>query len=223
MFVKIFSEEAYGTHCLDLIRWKLLQISLPGYPYQGPKSSLGKLLSVGIACIGLPIFLLYICLMGRFLGRNLQTLYNKLVCCGRRNDRSLDPDSVKGREAVTRPMRVPGWVCLVIILLYLGLGTLTMAHMHGVSLVDGLVYTFSLLVTIGVTINSDADLASVLVTSLYILVGVAMMAMCAYCLSQVLAFSHNHQIVLSLLMRIMTDGDHLQDLSSFLHSVAASS
>ena len=53
--------------------------------------------------------------------------------------------------------------------------------------------------------------------------GVAMMAMCAYCLSQVLAFSHNHQIVLSLLMRIMTDGDHLQDLSSFLHSVAASS
>lgn len=178
---------------------------------------------MGIACIGLPIFLLYICLMGRFLGRNLQTLYNKLVCCGRRNDRSLDPDSVKGREAVTRPRRVPGWVCLVIILLYLGLGTLTMAHMHGVSLVDGLVYTFSLLVTIGVTINSDADLASVLVTSLYILVGVAMMAMCAYCLSQVLAFSHNHQIVLSLLMRIMTDGDHLQDLSSFLHSVAASS
>ena len=142
---------------------------------------------MGIACIGLPIFLLYICLMGRFLGRNLQTLYNKLVCCGRRNDRSLDPDSVKGREAVTRPRRVPGWVCLVIILLYLGLGTLTMAHMHGVSLVDGLVYTFSLLVTIGVTINSDADLASVLVTSLYILVGVAMMAMCAYCLSQVLA------------------------------------
>ena len=45
--------------------------------------------------------------------------------------------------------------------------------MHGVSLVDGLVYTFSLLVTIGVTINSDADLASVLVTSLYILVGVS--------------------------------------------------
>lgn len=140
-------------------------------------------MSVGIACIGLPIFLLYICLVGRFLGRNLQSLYNKLACCGRRNDRSPDPD----KTGVTRQARrVPGWVCLVIILLYLGLGTLTMAHMHGVSLVDGLVYTFSLLVTIGVTLNSEADLASVLVTSLYILVGVAIMAMCAYCLSQVI-------------------------------------
>ena len=137
---------------------------------------------MGIACIGLPIFLLYICLVGRFLGRNLQTLYNKLVCCGRRNDRSLDPD----KSSVSRPRRVPGWVCLVIILLYLGLGTVTMAQMHGVSLVDGLVYTFSLLVTIGVTLNSEADLASVLVTSLYILVGVAIMAMCAHCLSQVI-------------------------------------
>ena len=140
---------------------------------------------MGIACIGLPIFLLYICLVGRFLGRHLQTLYNKLVCCGRRKNRSPDPDTIKGQEALTRPRSVPGWVCLVIILLYLGLGTLTMAAMHEVSLVDGLVYTFSLLVTIGVTLNSDADLACVLVTSLYILVGVAIMAMCAYCLSQV--------------------------------------
>ena len=142
---------------------------------------------MGIACIGLPIFLLYICLVGRFLGRHLQTLYTRLLCCRARDSRSLDPDSVKGREAMSRS--VPCWVCLVIILLYLGLGTITMAQVHGVSLVDGLVYTFSLLVTIGVTLKSDADLVSVLVTSLYILVGVAIMAMCAYCLSQVLAQS----------------------------------
>lgn len=142
---------------------------------------------MGIACIGLPIFLLYICLVGRFLGRHLQTLYTRLLCCRARDSRSLDPDSVKGREAMSRS--VPCWVCLVIILLYLGLGTITMAQVHGVSLVDGLVYTFSLLVTIGVTLNSDADLVSVLVTSLYILVGVAIMAMCAYCLSQVVAQS----------------------------------
>ena len=172
-------------------RQTLANFFLPGYPYQGPKSSLGKLLSVGIACIGLPIFLLYICLVGRFLGRHLQTLYTRLLCCRSRDSRALDPDSVKGREAMSRPRNVPGWLCLVIILLYLGLGTITMAQVHGVSLVDGLVYTFSLLVTIGVTLNSDADLVSVLVTSLYILVGVAIMAMCAYCLSQVLANSHS--------------------------------
>ena len=135
-------------------------------------------MSIGIACIGLPIFLLYICLVGRFLGRHLQTLYNKLVCCGRR--RHLNSDIKGGGRSV------PAWLCLAIILLYLALGTLTMAHMHEVGLIDGLVYTFSLMVTIGVTLNSDADLVCVLVTSLYILVGVAIMAMCAHCLSQVL-------------------------------------
>ena len=139
-------------------------------------------MSIGIACIGLPIFLLYICLVGRFLGRHLQTLYNKLVCCGRR--RHLNSDSKGGGAGGGRS--VPAWLCLAIILLYLALGTLTMAHMHEVGLIDGLVYTFSLMVTIGVTLNSDADLVCVLVTSLYILVGVAIMAMCAHCLSQVL-------------------------------------
>ena len=139
-------------------------------------------MSIGIACIGLPIFLLYICLVGRFLGRHLQTLYNKLVCCGRR--RHLNSDNKGGGAGGGRS--VPAWLCLAIILLYLALGTLTMAHMHEVGLIDGLVYTFSLMVTIGVTLNSDADLVCVLVTSLYILVGVAIMAMCAHCLSQVL-------------------------------------
>ena len=139
-------------------------------------------MSIGIACIGLPIFLLYICLVGRFLGRHLQTLYNKLVCCDRR--RHLNSDNKGGGAGGGRS--VPAWLCLAIILLYLALGTLTMAHMHEVGLIDGLVYTFSLMVTIGVTLNSDADLVCVLVTSLYILVGVAIMAMCAHCLSQVL-------------------------------------
>merc|ERR1719433_1706500 len=60
-----FSITVAFLYCLSLI-------TTIGYPYQGPKSGLGKLLSIGIACIGLPIFLLYICLVGRFLGRHLQ-------------------------------------------------------------------------------------------------------------------------------------------------------
>ena len=79
-----------------------------------------------------------------------------------------------------------GWLCLMIVLLYLILGTVTMSHVHDVSLVDGLLYTFSLLVTIGMTLDSDISIISVLTTSIYIILGVAIMSMCAYCLSKVL-------------------------------------
>ena len=73
----------------------------------------------------------------------------------------------------------------MIVLLYLILGTVTMSHVHDVSLVDGLLYTFSLLVTIGMTLDSDISIISVLTTSIYIILGVAIMSMCAYCLSKV--------------------------------------
>ena len=81
----------------------------------------------------------------------------------------------------------------MIVLLYLILGTVTMSHVHDVSLVDGLLYTFSLLVTIGMTLDSDISIISVLTTSIYIILGVAIMSMCAYCLSKVfLKFTFIH-------------------------------
>ena len=45
-----------------------------GYEGGVPHTPLGKLVSVGIACIGLPIFLLYICLVGGTLARRFQVL-----------------------------------------------------------------------------------------------------------------------------------------------------
>ena len=181
----ILQQIVYSNHSNINCPSNLWSTFISGYPYQGPKSGLGKLLSIGIACIGLPIFLLYVCLMGRFLGRNLQSLYNKLMCCSRRQiSRTLEDERPKGEKG--RYLRkVPGWLCLMIILSYLALGTVIMTQVHDVSMIDGLLYTFSLLVTIGVTLNSDTDIVCVLMTSVYILIGVAIMSMCAYCLSQV--------------------------------------
>ena len=92
---------------------------------------------------------------------------------------------------------MPAWICLLIILLYLGLGTLLMSSLHKAELVDSLFYTFSLLVTIGVTLDSETDLLCVVVTSVYIILGVAIMSMCGFCLSR--------------------------DMASFLHSMIGSS
>ena len=76
-----------------------------GYPYQGPKSWMGKLLSVGIACVGLPIFLLYVCLVGRFLGRHLETLYTKLACCNRKQN-SDTGHVTKTRDVTSRYRKI---------------------------------------------------------------------------------------------------------------------
>ena len=95
--------------------------NIVGYPYQGPRSSLGKLLSIGIASIGLPIFLLYSWLVGRFLSRQLELGYNKLLCC--RRGESQEERGLEGKEGRRQGRRpVPGWLCLLIILVYLGLG-----------------------------------------------------------------------------------------------------
>ena len=150
--------------------------NVSGYPYQSPRSPLGKLLAIGIAALGLPIFLLYICLVGRLLARHLETLYNclynRLLCCTLTEDRKR---------------RVPAWVCLLILLVYLLCGTILMSHLHQADMIDSLLYTFSLLVTIGVTLDSDTDLLCVLLTSLYIILGAALVSMCGFCLSRDLA------------------------------------
>ena len=159
------------------------EFNIVGYPYQGPRSSVGKLLSIGIAAIGLPIFLLYTWLVGRFLGRHLELGYNRLLCCA-----SFRGQEGRGEEGGKEERkRVPGWLCLMIILTYLGLGTVIMSMILGADMVDSLLYTFSLLVTIGVTLDSEVSLLGVLVTSLYIILGVALMSMCAFCLSRDLA------------------------------------
>ena len=59
-----------------------------------------------------------------------------------------------------------------------------MSLIHGADMIDSLLYTFSLLVTIGVTLDSEASLLGVLVTSLYIILGVALMSMCGFCLGR---------------------------------------
>jgi hypothetical protein len=86
--------------------------------------------------------------------------------------------------------RVPAWLCLVILLAYLGLGSAWVASYHSVHPVDAFHYCFSLLATIGVTRlhrrsaagqpEEPEDLLSVLVTSTYILVGVALVSMCLH-------------------------------------------
>ena len=145
-----------------------------GYQSSGPRSVVGKLLSIVIACIGLPIFFLYICLVGGFLARNLQSVYLRLSCCRKSGEERLG--------------NVPAWMCGMIVMVYLLLGAAWVSQYHHVHFIDSFHYCFSLLSTIGVTRlytnYSSEDILSTIITSLYILIGVALVAMCANLVKQ---------------------------------------
>ena len=182
-----------------------------GYQSPGPRLTIvGKLLSIVIACIGLPIFFLYICLVGGFLARHLQCVYARLSCSGHPAEQTCHTADV-AREyckpshkvssypdhAMGRP-RVPLWICVIIVTSYLLLGSVWVSQYHQVTFIDGFHFCFSLLCTIGVTrldlkaaggprnsVNdSTEDVLSIVITSLYILIGVALVAMCAHFLKQ---------------------------------------
>ena len=150
----------------------------PGYQSSGPRSVVGKLLSIVIACIGLPIFFLYICLVGGFLARNLQSVYLRLSACRKTEEN-------RGEE---RRGNVPVWMCGMIVMVYLLLGAAWVSQYHHVHFIDSFHYCFSLLSTIGVTRlynnYSSEDILSTIITSLYILIGVALVAMCANLVKQ---------------------------------------
>jgi len=174
-----------------------------GYEGGVPRTPIGKLVSVGIACIGLPIFLLYICLVGGALARRLQAVYSKCCCpCSGGGTAQQTPTSptTSSRHVPldysrlvaahhwkrgTRP--VPAWFCLLLLLTYLALGSIAVASYHRVSPVDAFHYCFSLLATIGVTRlklgggkEEKEDVVWVLLTSVYILLGVALVSMCLH-------------------------------------------
>ena len=156
-----------------------------GYPSSVPVSTLGKLSSLFITFLGLPIFLLYSCLAGGFLARHLQSFYGRISCC--QNLDSTNSGNLGKALPIKSAARVPLWLCALLLIIYLLLGSVWVSQYHKVSFIDGLYYSFALLCTIGVALpgsphTSTEDPLSIVMTSLYILTGVALMAMCVHLL-----------------------------------------
>ena len=132
------------------------------------------------------------------MARRLQAAYSR--CCCSKSSAPVDsrgsrgphssPDSYSHWKAPAPPhvTPTPPWLLLIILLLYLCLGSAWVSSYHAVHPVDALHYCFSLLATIGVTRlplhteDREEDMLSVLFTSLYILVGVALVSMCLHSL-----------------------------------------
>ncbi|KOB69528.1 Potassium channel subfamily K member [Operophtera brumata] len=193
-----------------------------------PKSSVGKLVAVAYACIGIPIIMLYLSTIGETLARNFRVLYSKICpsrfktdnfhtkadclnkyslvnCeqydCERKEfiperqkrtpfQAALNLDSFSGGYHWTcrDHTRVPIVLSLLLIVLYISLGTFVFHTTEKWDYMEGCFFSFSSLATIGFgnlkpglyasTLSAKAEDVALGVCCLYILVGIVVIAMC---------------------------------------------
>lgn len=188
-----------------------------------PKSTMGKMVAVAYACVGIPIIMLYLSTIGEALARNFRALYSK-ICptrfktgsfhskadCLNRFQADCKPYDSEKREAEKRTpfqaalnldsfrggyhwtcsdhTRVPIVLSLLLIVLYIALGTIIFHSTEKWDFTDGCYFSFASLATIGFgdlkpglyasTVSAKAEDIALGVCCMYILVGIVVIAMC---------------------------------------------
>lgn len=199
----------------------------PGHGNVTPRSSVGKMVAIAYACVGIPIIMLYLSTIGDALARNFRALYSRMCptslktsdfhtrtdCltryslpqCKRFQEK---PDDVYEKEKRTPfqaalnldninsgyhwtcrdHTRVPILLSCLLIVLYIGLGTIVFHKTEKWSIIDGCYFSFSSLATIGLgdlrpgsygsSVSAKAEDIAIGISCLYILVGIVVIAMC---------------------------------------------
>ncbi|KAK4878866.1 hypothetical protein RN001_011372 [Aquatica leii] len=151
--------------------YSLTLITTIGYGSISPKTTWGKLVTIIYAFIGIPLMLLYLSTTGDLLARNFRKLYGKL--CG---------TSLKQQNCpCSKTVRVPLILCLIIILGYICLGAVLFHRLENWTILEGSYFCFTSLGTIGfgdLMPGQNTEDISLCTSSAYILVGMALVAMC---------------------------------------------
>ncbi|KAJ0172852.1 hypothetical protein K1T71_011028 [Dendrolimus kikuchii] len=221
------SEGNYRWTFSSSFLYALTLITTIGHGNVTPKSSVGKLVAVVYACVGIPIIMLYLSTIGEALARNFRVLYSKMCPTRLKGDSFhskaeclrryplVGPESDEKRDKYSdeNPRRTPfqaalnldnfgggyHWTCrdhtrvpillsLLLIVLYIALGTFMFHTTEKWNFVDGCYFSFSSLATIGFgelrpglhasTISAKAEDLAVGMCCIYILVGIVVIAMC---------------------------------------------
>jgi hypothetical protein len=84
--------------------------------------------------------------------------------------------------------RIPVWLCVLLVLCYIFAGASVFCAYHGWTFIDSFFFAFTVLCTIGMMdmmpINSHNDAPFVVLCTLYLLIGLAILAMCANLLQE---------------------------------------
>ncbi|KAJ8713192.1 hypothetical protein PYW08_008496 [Mythimna loreyi] len=185
--------------------YALTLITTIGHGNVTPKSCAGRLVAVAYACVGIPIIMLYLSTLGEALARGVRGLYARLRPPARLHARDRDKCDTQRRTPFQAALNLDSfsggyhWTCrdhtrvpiilsLLLIVLYIALGTFVFHTTERWNLVDGCYFSFASLATIGFgdlrpglyasTISAKAEDIAVGVCCIYILVGIVVIAMC---------------------------------------------
>lgn len=182
--------------------WLLIEINrlfpfVSGYGHVAPITPLGRLVTIVYAVIGIPLTLLCLTNMGDLMAKGFRFLYAR-ICCGiccrpfrwRPKPR---PDPEKGeihvvshkKEDIEEEIRVPTLLCVFMIVGYIFAGAFLFSLWENWDYVTGSYFCFITLSTIGfgdivpgMDIQSWSKQEKLALCTLYLVVGLAMLAMC---------------------------------------------
>ncbi|XP_040572245.1 potassium channel subfamily K member 15 [Lepeophtheirus salmonis] len=193
------------------LMFTLSVITMIGYGNLVPKTQWGKIGTMVYACIGIPVYILYLMSMGKVFASVLKWVYTKMYRWNvRRKWRHLEKfetiqDEEQYFDELEQQVIVPSTTCLWVMMLYLLIGTVTFAEWEGWNYLDSVYFCVTSLAKIGFgdfipgtsntlfatesnSISHDEILRNeqikLVINFVYLLVGMGIVAMCYYLLKE---------------------------------------
>ena len=130
-------------------------------------------MTVFYALLGIPLTLVYLSTLGETLAANFRRCY-WLLCVRAKTD---DDRKFSTQIDYSQRRRIPGFVCLLLIVFYILFGSVLLNLIGNWSLLDGAYFSFTSLATIGVSAMASDNEVIIFICSGYILIGMALIAM----------------------------------------------
>lgn len=169
--------------------YALTLITTIGHGGVTPRSSVGKLVAVAYACVGIPLVMLYLSAVGDTLAMAVRTGWSR--CIQQRSATRSPPRKTPFQAAVDLTWRTPRSHCnghsrmpvligVTLTALYVVMGAFIFRHTERWSLAEGCFFSFSALATVGFGAlrPGTGGGAGGVVCGGYLLVGIAVVAMC---------------------------------------------
>ncbi|KAL1130365.1 hypothetical protein AAG570_013303 [Ranatra chinensis] len=177
--------------------YSLTLITTIGYGNVTPRTAWGRLITIAYAIIGIPLMLVYLSTVGDTLAGHFRRLYGRMSRPGKRRDKKCEaavipnhlpekkhrpPSPTSSCHAETR-QRIPVYLTLTVVVGYISGGAFLFNRLENWTFIEGSYFCFTSLGTIGFgeLVPGSRDTGnelSVFASSAFILVGMAVIAMC---------------------------------------------